>query len=114
MAKRRVLMWALLVVVFSATGIFAKHHTAGERGKAHFDNKSFADGSKSCSTCHPGGRGLEAAGAKMSFSLMGAEQRSLEEAINVCIVKANKGRALEADAVEMQELAAYIRSLGKQ
>ncbi len=114
MAKRRVLVWALLVVAFSATGIFAKGHTAEERGQAHFDNKTFAGGSKSCSTCHPGGSGLEGSGAKKSFSLMGSEQGSLEGAINFCIVNANKGKALEADSAEMQELAAYIRSLGKK
>ena len=114
MAKRSVLIWALLAVAFSATGVFAKHHTAEERGKAHFDNKAFAGGSKSCSTCHPGGSGLEGAGAKKSFFLMGAKQGSLEEAINFCVVNANKGKALAVDSAEMQELAAYIRSLGKK
>ena len=114
MSKRSVLIWALLVVAFSATGVFAKHHTAEERGKEHFDNKAFAGGSKSCSTCHPGGSGLESAGAKKTFSLMGSDQGSLEGAINFCVVNANKGKALDVDSAEMQELAAYIRSLGKQ
>jgi cytochrome c len=97
--KRTVLVLVLLVFACSFTLAFAKNHTAEERGKAHFNNKTFAGGKKACSTCHPNGRGLEAAGT---------------EVINVCVVNANKGNALDVNSVEMQEMTAYIKSLGGQ
>jgi len=112
MRKRIRLVLAFLVVAFSFTLAFAEQNSPEERGKAHFNNAAFAGGNKSCSTCHAGGSGLERAGEKTAFSIMGDKQNSLEEAINVCIVKANKGNALEINSVEMQELASYIRSLG--
>ncbi len=110
----RVLPLMLLIFAFSFTLVSAKHHTPEERGKAHFDNPAFAGGQKSCSTCHPNGRGLGEAGAKTAFSIMGGQQNSLEEAINVCIVNANKGNAINNESVEMQELVSYIKSLGTQ
>ncbi len=112
MGKRTTLVSALLVFVLSCTLAIAKHHTAEERGRAHFNNAAFAGGKKSCSTCHPNGRGLEGAGAKTKFSIMGGEQNSLEEAINICIINANKGVAIDDNSVEMQEIASYIKSLG--
>lgn len=112
MSKRLVTITVLQVLALSSVLAFAAHHTAEERGKAHFNNPTFAGGKKSCSSCHPNGRGLEGAGVKTSFSIMGGQQQSLEEVINVCIVNANKGEALDVNATEMQELASYIRSLG--
>ena len=112
MRKRFLLSLGFLVLAFAFTSAYAKHHTAEERGKAHFNNPTFAGGKKSCSTCHPDGRGLEGAGAKTKFSIMGGEQGSLEEAINICIVQANKGTAQDVNSIEMQELSSYIRSLG--
>jgi cytochrome c len=114
MGKRTILVLVLLVFSCSFTLAFAKNHTAEERGKAHFNNKTFAGGKKSCSTCHPNGRGLEGAGAKTTFSIMGGKQSSLEEVINVCVVNANKGNALDVESVEMQELATYIKTIGGQ
>ena len=112
MRKRSMLLMACMVVLLSVAMAFADQHTAEERGKAHFNSQTFAGGKKSCSACHPNGRGLEGAGAKTSFAIMGGQQASLEEAINICIVNANKGNALAVDSVEMQELASYIKSLG--
>ncbi|KPK25129.1 MAG: hypothetical protein AMJ61_12855 [Desulfobacterales bacterium SG8_35_2] len=100
--------------VFSPALAFAKDHTPEDRGKAHFNNSAFAEGKKSCSTCHPNGRGLAGAGTKTAFSIMGGEQNSLEDVINVCIVNANKGNAIGNNSVEMQELVSYIRSLDTQ
>jgi mono/diheme cytochrome c family protein len=114
MKKGMVVAAALLVFALSFTQAFATHHTPEERGKAHFNNQAFAGGNKSCSTCHPNGRGLAGAGAKTAFSIMGGEQKSLEEAINACIVNANRGSAIDVNAVEMQELVSYIKSLGAQ
>lgn len=114
MQKKTISLIIFLIFACSFTLAFAKHHTAEERGKTHFNNAAFAGGKKSCSTCHPNGRGLEGAGAKTSFSIMGGEQNSLEQVINVCIVNANKGKALDEKSTEMQELASYVKSLGAQ
>ena len=112
MKRKTVVVFFLLILIFSFTLAFAKHHTAEDRGKAHFDNAMFAAGKKSCSTCHPNGRGLEEAGAKKTFSIMGGEQASLEDVINICITNATKGTALDVNSTEMQELVSYIKSLG--
>ena len=114
MARRTLLVSSLLVFVISVTLAFAKHHTAEERGKAHFNDPAFAGGKKSCNTCHPDGSSLEGAGAKTKFSIMGGDQNSLEEAVNVCIVNANKGNAIDVNSTEMQEMVSYIKSLGAQ
>jgi len=111
MAKKILLAAGLLVFVFSVTLAFADKHTAVERGRAHFNNPAFAGGKKACSKCHPNGKDLEGAGAKTKFNIMGGEQNSLEEAVNVCIVNANKGNAIPVDSTEMQEIVSYIRTL---
>ena len=100
------------IIAFSFTFAFAKHHTAEERGMAHFKYPAFAEGKKPCNACHPDGRGLKDSGTKKSFSIMGGNQSSLEEAINVCIVNANKGNSIDVNSTEMQELVSYIKSLG--
>jgi len=99
----------MLLLTFSLA--FAMSHEAAERGKALFENPDFAGGVKSCSTCHPDGDGLSTAGKKTEFSIMGKGQKSLEEAINFCIVNANRGRAIAADSKEMQDIVSYIKSL---
>ena len=111
MVKRTLFAAALLLFAFSVTLALADQNTAVEKGKTHFNNPAFAGGKKSCNTCHPNGRGLEGAGTKTKFSIMGGVQNSLEEAVNVCIVNANKGNAIEVDSAEMQEMVSYIKTL---
>ena len=93
---------------------FAMSHEAAERGKALFEDPDFAGGSRACSSCHPGGDGLLTIGTDTQFSIMGKSQASLEEAINFCIVNANRGEAIAVDSKEMQDLVSYIRSLGSK
>ena len=114
MKKKAFMLIALAAFVFSFTLTFAMDDTAEERGKAHFNNPPFANGKKSCSSCHLNGRGLKDAGAKTGFSIMGGKQANLEEVINVCIVNANKGTLLDVNSTEMQELASYIKSFGSK
>jgi cytochrome c len=114
MAKRIILTAVLLVFVLSFAFAFANQQTGVEKGKALFIDPSFAGGIKSCNKCHPNGRGLKEAGTKTKFNIMGEEQNSLEEAINVCIVNANKGSAIEVDSSEMQDMVSYIKSLGQK
>jgi cytochrome c553 len=86
----------LLVVVALAAGDAAK-------GKTLFNDPKLAGGTAgvSCNTCHPDGKGLENAGARTD----------LAKIVNACIVKTNKGKALDPKSAEMADLVAYIKSL---
>jgi cytochrome c len=113
MKKMLVIFSSVFVVALSFSVVSAMNHTDAERGKTHFNNPSFAGGKKACNACHSSGRGLEEAGAKTKFNIMGGAQSSLEEAINVCIINANRGQAISVDSQEMQDIVSYLKSLAK-
>jgi cytochrome c len=103
---------ALLSVI--ALGlIFSFAYAAGdaEKGKALFNDPKFAGGVKPCNSCHPNGKGLEKAAIKKEFHIMGKTVKSLEEAVNTCIVNANKGKAIDVQSGPMKDIVAYIISL---
>lgn len=93
---------------------YGKTDAGIEGGRNLFRDTALGNGTagKSCDSCHPEGRGLEAAGSKTSFHIMGQQQESLEEAVNVCIEMALKGTPIDPDSQEMKDITAYIRSLG--
>jgi len=112
---------ALKIVMFSliACGlIFSVAFAAGdvEKGKALFNDPKAFNGTagKSCGSCHPDGQGLEKAGMKKEWKNPVGTWKSLQDAINSCIVNANKGKALDKKSAEMKDLVAYIKSLGKK
>ncbi len=84
-----------------------------EKGKALFNDTMFGDGTagKSCNSCHLGGKGLEMAGEKKEFNIMGKKQNSLEEAVNFCIEMALKGKTIDPESEDMLNIVAYIKSL---
>jgi cytochrome c len=110
--KIMILSLIALGLVFSTA--FAMKHLPEERGKTLFNDAKFAGGSKACSSCHPDGNGLEKAGARKEFMIMGKTQKSLEEAVNACIENANKGKAIDVKSEQMKDIVAYIKSLGKK
>lgn len=83
------------------------------KGKLLFNDVNFGAGTseKSCNSCHPDGKGLEKAGNKKAFTIMGQNQNSLEEAVNVCIEMALKGKAINTESEDMVNIVAYIKSL---
>lgn len=83
-----------------------------DRGKKLFNDQTAFGGKMACNDCHPDGRGIKGAGAKKRFGIMGETQNSLEEAVNTCIVNANKGKAIPIDSQDMKDIVAYIKSLG--
>jgi cytochrome c len=104
-----------MVASLTFTGVsLAAHHTPEERGKAAFNNTRLGGGkaAKSCNSCHAGGKGLEHAAGKKEFNLMGKKLGSLEDAVNVCIEMALKGKAIDVKSDEMKDIVAYIKSLG--
>lgn len=109
--KIALLSMAAVGLIFSTS--FAVKHLPEERGGSLFKDAKFAGGSKACNECHPEGRGLEKAADKKEFKIMGKTQKSLEEAVNVCIVNANKGKAIDPKSEQMKDIIAYIKSLKK-
>lgn len=107
----KIVMLSLAAFGLLLSFAYAKHHTPEERGNTLFNDAKFAGGIKACNSCHPGGKGLEKAGDKKEFQLMGGNQKSLEEAVNTCIVNANKGKAIDVKSDQMKELVAYIKTL---
>jgi len=107
-----VLCMVALGLVFSSA--FAMQHTPEERGKTLFNDPKAFGGQTACSSCHPDGKGLEKAGAKKDWTTPAGKTKTLEEAINLCIVNANKGKALDVKSDQMKDMVAYIKSLGKK
>jgi len=89
-----------------------------EKGKALFDDPNFAGGTSgsSCKSCHPDGKGLEKSGTKgkKEWKNPGGTWLSLEDANNVCIMMALKGKTIDPKGEEMKDLVAYIKSLAKK
>ena len=100
---------ALATVALAVTAAFAAGDA--EKGKALFNEPKFSGGSKACGECHPNGKGLEKAGAKKEFHVMDRTQKTLEEAVNACIMGANRGKAIDVKSQQMQDIVAYIKSL---
>ena len=113
----------IILMVLSGTAIMLLSTLAFadgdvKRGKALFNDPNLSGSSfgVSCNTCHPRGKGLEESGAdkKKKWNSCSGEQKRLEDAINTCILTANKGRRLETESQEMKDLIAYIKSLTKK
>ena len=105
-----------VLLVVAVTGlVFSLAYAGGDaaKGKALFNDTTFAGAAsgKSCNSCHPDGRGLEKAGNKKEFRIMGKVQHSLEEAVNICIEQAINGKAIDQASDEMKDIVAYIKSL---
>ena len=108
--KTALLSMSVVCLVFSFA--FAAAGDAA-KGKALFNDPNLggAPGKKSCGTCHPDGKGMEKVAGKKEFNLGGKTQKSLEEAINMCVENAIKGKALDPKSDQMKDLVAYIKSL---
>ena len=111
MKTLRVAVISLLAVGLIFSFAFAAKHLPEERGKTLFNDPKAFGGTKACSECHPNGRGLEKAGEKKEFTIMGKSQKSLEEAVNFCIVGASKGKPVDMKSGLMMDMTAYIKSL---
>jgi len=110
----KIAMLSMIAVCLIFSVSFAGKHLPEERGKSLFNDPKFAGGSKSCNECHAGGKGLEKAADKKEFKIMGKTQKSLEEAVNICIEMANKGKAIDPKSDQMKDMVAYIKSLAKK
>ena len=98
--------FGIILVCIILGGSFSLALAAGDAGKGKilFSNTklSGATAGSSCNSCHPGGKGLEKAGAR----------KDLPKVINACIENALKGKPLSPKSSEMADLVAYVKSLG--
>jgi len=113
--KVKIIKSALLSIAAVCLAVSFAFAGSGDaaKGKALFNDPNLggATGKKSCGTCHPDGKGLEKIAGKEEFNLGGKTQKSLEEAINMCVENAIKGKALDPKSDQMKDLVAYIKSL---
>jgi len=82
--------------------------SAGEKpvsGENLFQNTSLGTTGKSCSSCHPQGKGLEQIGDY--------DDAILQEFVNFCIRDAMKGKMLPEGSEELRSLALYLRKFQK-
>lgn len=107
----RIVLLSIVALGLLFSGAFAMKHLPEERGKTLFNDAKFAGGTKACNECHPNGKGLEKASDKKEFNIMGKKQKNIEEAVNFCIVNANKGKAIDVKSEQMKDMVAYIKSL---
>jgi len=114
----KIIVLSIFTAGFIASSVFAAGVVGGdtEKGKALFNDPKSFGGSTSCSSCHPDGKGLEKAGmmGRTEWTNPAGTYKSLEEAVNVCITAANKGKAIDVKSQEMKDMVAYIKSLGKE
>jgi len=112
--KIHIILMIVILTGFVLPSAYAMKHLLEEKGKALFNDPTFAGGKIACNSCHPDGQGLEDAAAKKKLMTPAGPADSLEEAINLCIVNASKGKAIDTDSDQMKDLVAYIRSLGEK
>jgi cytochrome c peroxidase len=98
------IMALISIAMLFASAVLATHHTPEDRGKTLFnDPKLGGTEGKSCSSCHPDGKGLEKVSSK-------AEGQT-KEAINSCMSNAHKDKTLDVNSEQMKDLLSYIKTL---
>jgi cytochrome c len=103
----------VLLFLISVTLVISFAFAAGnvEKGKALFNDPKAFGGLRACSSCHPDGKGLEGAAEESEWITPAGSSSTLAETINLCIVNASKGKAIDPKSQGMQDLIAYIKSL---
>src|SRR5574337_113174 len=101
------------VVLLVSSAVFAMHHTPEDRGKTLFNDPKLGGGTagRSCGTCHPEGKGLFGVGEKTAWRTPGGEFKTLEEAVNICITMALKGKPLDVKSEQMKDIVSYLKTL---
>lgn len=100
--------WMAMGVLLALTGGMA---TATEgptvaMGEILFTSTTLGSNGKSCSSCHPGGKGLAEIGAY--------DDATLGEMINFCIRDALAGGMLAPESQELESMLLYLRTLPRQ
>jgi cytochrome c len=107
MRKEFLIIIFLLLFAFTASEIASAGNVM--KGFELFKDSSLGTNGKSCNECHPKGSGID--GRKKSFTIMGKEQSSIEDAVNFCIQNALKGESLDKDSEKMENIVSYLKTL---
>jgi cytochrome c len=112
----KIVLMVITILSVALSSAFAAGNI--ERGKKLFNDPKLSGSTNdaSCNTCHPNGQGLEKAAekGKKVWTTPAGTEISLKDAINICITAALKGKALDKNSRDMQDLVAYITSLGQK
>jgi cytochrome c len=112
--KRLKIVLLVVLIVSLGTGLAFAAGASVKKGKALFNDTKLGTAGNSCNTCHPDGKGLEAAGAKKEWKTPAGAGKTLEDAVNICITMALKGKALDVKSDKMKSMVMYIKSLGEK
>lgn len=99
---KKAMMVLFLVLATASWGSAADEQPSLKRGEELFNSTQLGTSGKSCASCHPGGKKLEAAA--------GYKDDKLAAIINRCIMKPLKGKPLAADSTDLRSLIIYLKS----
>lgn len=102
MNKSICLLGILLIIGFQAYAIEAP---SLDLGKILFESSELGTKGRSCSTCHPHGKGLEMVG---DFN-----DTELKDIINACLRDALGAEMISQESQEMNALLVYVRLFQK-
>jgi cytochrome c len=95
----------ILLIISAVFAMAADMEPSSKQGKTLFEASSLGTNTKSCSTCHPAGKGLEEAAS--------LTDQELEQTTNKCIEKALQGKILASGSHDLSSLVLYLKSLGQ-
>jgi len=98
--------WLVLLLVALPLGARATESPNAQLGRQLFESTQLGSNGKSCSVCHPGGKGLE--------EISAYDDPTLKEMINFCIRDALKGTMLDLQSQELEAMLAYLRTFPAQ
>ena len=115
MKKETVIVTTIVLCLFAVSFMLTtKEKATAAGGKTLFSSSVMGKNGKTCSTCHPGGKGLESVGLKTEWNAGGTAFATIGGAINACVKGALKGPSLKEDSLETQSLASYLDGFRQQ
>lgn len=94
------------VTLLAAASAFATEAPTLSLGKTLFESTELGNKGRSCSTCHPNGKGLDMVG---DFN-----DAELKDLINACLRDALGAEMISFESQEMEALLGYVREFQKQ
>lgn len=102
---KRIITAFILLIISATFALAVEMAPSPKHGKTLFEASSLGTNSKSCSTCHPAGKGLEEAAS--------LTDQELQQTTNKCIEKALQGKTLASGSHDLSSLVLYLKSLGQ-
>ena len=99
------LIIALSIMLLTGISAYATEAPTLDLGKTLFESSELGTTGRSCSSCHPDGKGLDMVG---DFNDV-----ELKDIINACFRDALKAEMISAESQEMDALVGYVRKFEK-